>query len=304
MIDHEDLEEQDLVLLAEVPAFTEGETTKVKSKKVNISVGTVETDLPDNEFDLAYGRSDSAEELSLSEVPIIRVKEEDYYAALEKDLHEKEELTSEGTPKARICIGLVCLLVLIGLIVGITVGITSKGSGGTPQTTESAVGQQPASNPSLAPSNALSRAPSEAPSTAQSQAPSRAQSQTPSKDLSQAPSPFVPTSFQVIAEALSLTGSNFPTDELTPEYKAVDFLSQEYENSGEMLAFSRLRRRYALVKMFHTMGGPSWNAGLGFLTDQHECSWHSRDQNVMKGVFCDQNMTKVTTISIRKFSSV
>lgn len=297
MIDHEDLEEQDLVLLAEVPAFTEGETAKVRSKKVNISVGTVETDLPDNEFDLAYGRSDSAEELSLSEVPIIRMKEEDYYAALEKDLHEGEERNSQGIRKVRICVGLVCLLVFIGLIVGITVGIKSKG-GGTTETTESAAGQNPPTSPSPAPTPVLSRAPSLAPSQAQSQGPSRTQSQAPSKALSQAPSPFVPAAFQIIADALSLTGSTFPTDELTPEYKAVDFLSEEYENSGEMLGFSRLRRRYALVNMFYAMGGPRWNSGLGFLTDQHECSWHYVSQNVMKGVICDQNMTKVTTISI------
>jgi hypothetical protein len=115
MIDHEDLEEQDLVLLAEVPAFTEGETAKVRSKKVNISVGTVETDLPDNEFDLAYGRSDSAEELSLSEVPIIRMKEEDYYAALEKDHMRGKSATPRGFGKCVFVLGLYAFWFLLDL---------------------------------------------------------------------------------------------------------------------------------------------------------------------------------------------
>ena len=306
MIDHEDLEEQDLVLLAEVPAYTDVVAPKVRSKKVNISDGTIETDLPDNEFDLAYGRSDSAEELSLADVPIIRMKEEDYYAALEKDLHEGEERNSQGIRKKRLCIGVVCLLVFIGLIVGIVVGMKSKGNGGATETTESAVGQNSVTDPSLAPTQPQSWTPSQAPSPVQSREPSQAPSQVKSRGPSQAPSqaPSVPTAFQIIAEALSLTGSDFPTDELTPEYKAVDFLSQEYAKSGEMLGFSRLRRRYALVNLFYAMGGPSWYSGLGFLTDQHECDWHYVDQNVMKGVLCDQNQTKVTSISIRKFVSL
>ena len=270
-IDHEDLEDQDLILLAEVshpvPTFKQMDL-QARPQKKNTSIDTIETDAPSYDFDISYGRAEP-DDLSLSNQPIITVKEEDYISDREEHANSPQQWMM------RLVVPILCILVLIGIIVGVVVG-TNAGSSQGAATASQSVSQA-----------VLSQTPSEAPT-------------QPTGAPTQSASPSVHTPFQIIADELSLSGDDRPTDATAPEYRAIEFLADEYSSSGELLSSDRLRQRYALTSLYFALGGPHWTDQLGFLSSQHECEWSDVENTLIKGVICDEFNSDISYISLRK----
>ena len=271
---HEDLEDHHLILLAEVSAqpFQHHVETPVRSQRKNTSIDTIDTDSPDYEFDIAYGRAEP-DDLSLSNEPIITLKEEDFEAHLEGQ--------NDSPHRRKMCVAIpvLCLVVLIGIIVGAVVG-TNSGSSQGAQISSQSVSQE-----------VLSLTPSESPS-------------QPTGSPTESAAPSVQTPFQIIADELSLSGYDRPTDETTAVYKAIAFLADEYTNSGELLPLTRLSQRYALASMYFALGGPDWSNRLEFLSSDHECKWREIEGTLIKGVICDRFESDVDYISLCKLTQV
>lgn len=266
ILNHEDLEDHDLILLAEVSAqpIKHQVEAPVRPQKKNTSIDTIETDSRDYDFDIAYGRAEPDDQ-SLSNEPIIRVKEEDFEAHLEGQ--------TDSQHRRKMWIAILCLVVLIAIIVGAVVGTNSASSQGG-QLSSQSVSQE-----------VLSQAPSEAPT-------------QPTGSPTESAAPSVHTPFQIIADELSLTGDGRPTDETTAVYKAIAFLAEEYTNSGELLPLTRLSQRYAVANVYFALGGPHWSNRLGFLSSQHECQWRDIEGTLIKGVICDESESDVDYISL------
>ena len=292
----EDLEEQDLVFLAAIPAYTEAG----KRKNKNLSFETGDTEAPDYDFDLAYGMRQPEEE-SQSKEPIIRLKEEDY----DDHVNKKTEVPVPTKPprenqKRLIIIGLVCLLLVIGIAVGVAVGVTTAGGGSTER---EITGSDDTGSDTTGSDTTGSSDDTGSDTTGGSTDKTSAPAPSPTAPSPTAPSPIPPSSivrtpFEKVADGLYLFGDNIPTDESTPEYKAINFLAQE--DSGKELDSFRLGQRYALANMFYALGGPNWNNDLGFLSKEHECDWRALDNNLIKGVICEEGDGRVNYISIRK----
>ena len=76
-----------------------------------------------------------------------------------------------------------------------------------------------------------------------------------------------------------------PTRRLPPEYRAIEFLADEYySNSGELLSSNWLRQRYALTTMYFALGGPHWTNQLGVFSSRHECQWSGIESTLILGV--------------------
>ena len=268
-VDHEDLEDQDLILLAEVPArsFNQVEIPARPQKK-NTSIDTIETDAASYDFDIAYGRAHPDDVMSLSNEPIIRMKEEDY------DFVQEEDGNSPPQWKMRLLIPTLCILVLIGIIVGAVVGTSAGASQGAvtvSQSNSQGVLTPSPSQPTGSPTNSAA--------------------------------PSVQTAFQIVADELSLVGGDRPTDVTASEYKAIDFLAGEYTASGELLSTVRLKQRYAMACLYFALGGPAWTHQLGFLSSQHECEWSDVENTLIKGAICDEANLKINYITLRKLTN-
>jgi hypothetical protein len=310
-MNHEDLEEQDLVLLTEVPTIPEAVKKVVRPKK-NVSIDTIDQDNPRYEFEISYGISDS-DDLSSSNEPIITVREK---GVIEIDPKDHDD-GNDG--KRKLISGIICVFLLIMIPVGIVLGLKSRNanSSGIPsqsvgmdsrvfntsQMPSASPSMQPvvhqqhhSENPTIAPSQpsnyptALSMSPTRTTSspslstTSPSTLPTIGTSQTPSGMPS--PSPSIRPAFQTIAQVLSLSGDKFPSDEESPSYKAVSFLAGEYEVTGSLLEAHRLGQRYALASIYYSMMGNSWRNQLSFVTSFHECDWNYSKNNITKGALC------------------
>ena len=268
--DHEELEDHDLILLAEIPAHTFVQIDEMrKPQKKNVSIDTIETERADYDFDLSYGRA-CTDDLSLSNEPIITLRDEDFD-------HDLERRVDFHRAKWKILASVFCLVVLAAVIVGSVLGTSSGASPGSQVATQMAVQEVPSTSPSEAP----------IPST-----------ETPTTSAS----PSEPTSFHVVANALSLLGEDFLTDPESPEFKALNFLANEYSASGELLSSSRMRARYALAVLYFALGGINWLNQVGFLSTQHECNWSGVHDNLIKGVICDDRQEEINYVSLCKLS--
>jgi hypothetical protein len=99
---------------------------------------------------------------------------------------------------------------------------------------------------------------------------------------------------------LFFNAAQYPTDESSPSYKAVQFLAEEDTSDRDI---AKLGQRYALVNMFYSLGGAEWTDSLGFLSqDTHECDWNDvAADGLIKGVICENADKFVNYISIRKY---
>lgn len=100
---------------------------------------------------------------------------------------------------------------------------------------------------------------------------------------------------------LFVNPSRYPTeDDESPSWRAVLFLTTEHENLKDR-DISHLGQRYAVINMYYSLGGADWIDDLGFLdTSRHECDWNALTNGLIKGVICENNDNVVTYISIRK----
>jgi hypothetical protein len=309
-MNHEDLEELDLVFLTEVPTSPD-DIKKVVRPKKNVSIATLDQDHPRYEFEISYGISD-ADDLSVSNEPIIIVREKD---AIDVDSNDDKN-GQDG--KRKLIYGIFCVFLLIMIPIGIVVGLRSKNtensvipsksigidsrvdnSSHVPSLSPSMPSeQQQSKNPTIAPINPTvnhsisSSSPSMSPTrttpspSTLTTSPSFSPVLETSKPLSGMPSPSIRPAFQMIAQVLSLDGDKLPRDKESPSYQAVSFLAEEFEATGSLLKATRLGQRYALASIYYSTRGSNWRNQLDFITSFHECDWNYSKNNITKGVIC------------------
>jgi hypothetical protein len=271
----EDREEQDLVWLTQVPCLSIDEeqppiaATSPSPSKSSASTKDISVDEEDYDFDLAYGSSREDDDYEI----ISKLKPGQPLMGVQPGIISKIEAAeanqdnddADRRSKKRKLIGVTVLILLIGIAVGVGVAV----SGGKNDKDKGI-------------SLATTKADPE------------------EDDTTPAPSGAPIDLFLPVAARLFSSPAQYPTDESSPSYKAVMFLSEEDTSDRDI---SKLGQRYALVNMFYSLGGPEWTESFGFLShEMHECDWNDiAADGLIKGVICESVDKFVNYLSIRKY---
>jgi hypothetical protein len=107
--------------------------------------------------------------------------------------------------------------------------------------------------------------------------------------------------FEDVAVKVFSSEEDYPTDQSSSKYKAIQFMVQE--NGGDYMGDEeRIRQRFAVATLGYALGGPSsWLFPLDFLVpEKHECDWNWYVGGLIMGVVCLDGRGIVQYISIRK----
>jgi hypothetical protein len=272
----EDREEQGLVLLTEVPCRSiDEEQPRIVATAPSPSKSTASTkDISveeDYDFDLAYGSSrDDEDDEIIPKLkpgqPLMEVQPGIISKIEAADANQDADVDAARRSKKRKLIGAAVLILLIGIAVGVVIAVSGGKSNDNKD--KDIILETPI---------------------------------TPEEDDSTpAPSGAPIDPFMAVAARLFFNAAQYPTDESSPSYKAVQFLAEEDTSDRDI---AKLGQRYALVNMFYSLGGAEWTDSLGFLSqDTHECDWNDvAADGLIKGVICENADKFVNYISIRKY---
>lgn len=271
IVEHEDREEQGLVLLTEVSRSFMSSPAKSASTKDSSFASD-----PDYDYDLAYKSGGNNEALDpLSEIAARKElnKLDDSYYPTDPEhgmaFGKEEDHQQRISRKTKLMgVGVLCLLVIVAVVVVVVLVLTVGRDG---QKDEPIAAQGSAVVPSIAPA-------------------------------SLGPTLVPPPSFDRIASRLFDSPDDYPQDSGTPSYQAIAFLADEHTATGLEYEERRLTQRYGLATMFFSLGGPAWTESLGFLSQEHECYWNQVDNSLIKGAVCTENDGRIRYLSLRKCS--
>jgi len=103
--------------------------------------------------------------------------------------------------------------------------------------------------------------------------------------------------FRFITSMLYGSNEDYLADPNSPEFKAIDFMAQEYQTMT--LNADEIKQRFALLSVFFTSGRNSWIQSFDFATPNlHECRWNDFVEGEIRGAACDKDQMVVTYISI------
>ena len=100
---------------------------------------------------------------------------------------------------------------------------------------------------------------------------------------------------------LSIDGEDVFADDQSPQFRAVQWLADEYPVPVNELSQQRLETRYALATFYFSM-----NFGIvdscGFVSELHECYWNCNVTG-SPGVVCDENLQVTDLIFGKKYTT-
>ena len=83
----------------------------------------------------------------------------------------------------------------------------------------------------------------------------------------------------------------------SPQYRALDWLSNDDNFQTDNLPIDRVVQRYSLATFYYALDGENWDNDFHFLTNVSECLWNDNTY----GVFCSKDSNEISKIWIGKF---
>lgn len=128
---------------------------------------------------------------------------------------------------------------------------------------------------------------------------------TPNSTITEAPtSTLPPTTVRFMENQEKLKNQNISSqawsNPVSPQYRALDWISNYDNFQSDDLSIDRVVQRYSLATFYYALEGEKWEKDLHFLTNVSECLWNDGSN----GVFCHTGSNDTHTIWIGKFGPI